>query len=305
IDVAKEVIKDERRKRHGRIVCELTDILDKCIYKDWQDAETLGAVPLDSPLYEVIHPDNRLSDVVLSPANTVAVEKVIQEFNNRRALEKGGRFPKKRLLFYGPPGCGKTLTAKALASELELPLIYLRFDAFVSYCLGKTSSEIWEILDDTRYGKYVILLDEFDDFATCRSNLNERMGIKRVVNALLQRIDRYLGHSLIIAVTNYDQCLDYGVWNRFDCMMRFDMPSDNERKQLFQMRMMRLSGESDWLDEFLPQLKEFSHSDVEKVALWIIKKCVAESRSEYVKEDVEAAVLRQREQVSLRKTHYC
>ncbi|MDR1639678.1 MAG: hypothetical protein LBT59_08290, partial [Clostridiales bacterium] len=40
IDVAKEVIKDERRKRHGRIVCELTDILDKCIYKDWQDAET-------------------------------------------------------------------------------------------------------------------------------------------------------------------------------------------------------------------------------------------------------------------------
>ncbi|MDR1639681.1 MAG: ATP-binding protein [Clostridiales bacterium] len=267
--------------------------------------ETKATDSLEGELFNITRPDKTLSEVILSPENRFKVKQLILEIKNWILLDRSYYYPKKKVLFFGPPGCGKTSTAKALASELAVPLMQVRYDAIVSACLAESSSmSIKRMLDFAKESRYVILFDEFDAIARSRGDLRENAEVKEVVNSLLQQIDTFRGHSVIVAATNCEQCLDSAMWRRFDGIFRFDMPNETERKQLFELRMLNFYGESGLINEFLPQMNEFSHADVEKVALGVIKACILEGRIVYTKEDVEKAFYCQKELVSLRKTRY-
>ena len=183
-------------------------------------------------------------------------------------------------------------------------MLYVRFDALISSYLGETSSNIRKVFEYAKNDSWVIFFDEFDAIGRSRNDPSEHGEIKRVVNAFLQQIDNYRGRSLIIAATNYEQSLDYAIWRRFDETIQFDMPTDNEKLKLFSLKMKKFKGPDHALEEYLDNLKLFSHSDIERISQIIIKQCILDGKKMYTKKDIEFAVKKQEKIVALRKTQY-
>jgi AAA+ superfamily predicted ATPase len=309
VKTANEIIEDERKKNHVILADELRMIISNGTTFIHKGVSTLSASSSNSKeceaaLYEIIYPDKTLSDVVLTDENRLKIEQIICEFLNWDVLISNGVYPTRRVLFYGPPGCGKTMTAGAIAAELGLPLLYVRFDAIISSYLGETAGNIRKVFDFVNGNSYIMLFDEFDAIARSRNDQYEHGEIKRVVNTFLQQIDNFKGQSLVIAATNFEQSLDYAIWRRFDSTLRFDMPDKKERVRLFNLKLKQFNGSENIITEFISEMDNFSHADVERAALAVIKQCILEGRRMYNKKDVEHAIRQQKEMVSLRKTQY-
>lgn len=303
---ASQIIENKKKKNHNILANDLELILNgnfltkkaNMIYNTPKDKDK------DASLVEIMYPEKYFEDLVISKEKTLQLEQVIKEFNNWDVLVCNGVFPIKRILFYGPPGCGKTLAAQALAGEIGLPMLYVRFDALVSSYLGETASNIRKVFEYAKNDSWVIFFDEFDAIGRSRNDTTEHGEIKRVVNAFLQQVDNFKGNSLIVAATNFEQSLDYAIWRRFDETILFDMPTKDEKSELFALNMRRFKGPKHVFEEYLMELEGFSHSDVEKVCHTIIKLCILEGRKIYTKKDIEYAITRQKKNVLLRKTQY-
>jgi AAA+ superfamily predicted ATPase len=311
LKTANEIIEDERKKNHSVFAEQLRMIIShgpafkpKSVTATFASDGKGDGKEREAALHEIIYPDKTLADVVLTENNRRKIEQMIREFSNWDVLMSNGVYPMRRVLFYGPPGCGKTMTAGAIAAELGLPLLYVRFDAIISSYLGETAGNIRKVFDFVKGDSYVVLFDEFDAIARSRNDQYEHGEIKRVVNAFLQQIDNFKGRSLVIAATNFEQSLDYAIWRRFDSTLRLDMPDDDERVRLFNLKLKQFKGSETFITEFIGDMKNFSHADVERAALAVIKGCILDGRRMYDKNEVEQAVVHQKEMVSLRKTQY-
>ena len=307
--VAEEIIEDERKKNHGILANELKTIISTGTSFPKRSLSAFSASESktkghEETLFEIRYPEKTLSNVVLTSENRQQIEQIIREFLNWDVLMSNGVYPTRRVLFYGPPGCGKTLTASAIASEIGLPLLYVRFDAIISSYLGETAGNIRKIFDFVNGDSYVMLFDEFDAIARSRNDQYEHGEIKRVVNTFLQQIDSFKGRSLIIAATNFEQSLDYAIWRRFDNTLRFDLPDNDEKIRLFNLKLKQFKGSENIIVEFLPHMEHFSHSDVEQAAVTVMKQCILDGRRMYTKKDIEQAILQQEKLVLLRKTQY-
>lgn len=305
--VASEIIEDEKKKNHGILADDLKLILNGNYQKksiNTLSANTPRDKDKDMPLIEVMYPEKYFSDLILSENRIIQLEQIIKEFNNWEVLVSNGVFPTRRALFYGPPGCGKTLAAQALAGEIGIPMLYVRFDTLISSYLGETASNISKVFDYAKKDSWLIFFDEFDAIGRSRNDFTEHGEIKRVFNAFLQQIDNYKGRSLIIAATNFEQSLDYAIWRRFDETICFDMPSNDEKMKLFELKMKRFKGPVHVLEQYMNELERFSYSDVEKVCQIIMKQCILDGKKIYTKNDIEQAVKKQEKNVSLRKTQY-
>ena len=157
---------------------------------------------------------------------------VIAERRMVQRLWEAGVEPTKSLLLCGQPGTGKTLAATWLAEQLEVPLLTLDLSAVMSSFLGRTGNNIRNVLDYARRTAGVLLLDEFDALAKRRDDGLEIGELKRLVTVLLQEIDRWPTHSLLIAATNHPDLLDPAVWRRFDRIVNFPLPAQSELQRL-------------------------------------------------------------------------
>ena len=188
-------------------------------------------------LFEVIDPDVSLSDVVLADRQKDVLEQIIVEQRNSEELISHGMTPINRLLLCGPPGCGKTMTAYALAHELGLEMAYVRFDGLVSSYLGQTSTNLRKVFDAVRDRRIVLFLDEFDAIAKKRDDENELGELKRVVTTLLQNFDNLSPSVFLIAATNHEHLLDSAVWRRFNLTLILGLPDEEERKAIIRKRL--------------------------------------------------------------------
>ncbi|MDO9537822.1 MAG: AAA family ATPase [Thermoplasmata archaeon] len=152
INAAQSIIEEERKKNHGILAEELSRILNNGMIKQVPSQFTQYQPPPQDPdrkipLLEIKHPDRYLRDLVLTTEQLSSLELTIQEFREWDVLQANGLTPNHKLLFCGPPGCGKTVTAEAIAGNLGLPLLYVRFDSVVSSLLGETSANIRKVFD--------------------------------------------------------------------------------------------------------------------------------------------------------------
>ncbi len=307
--IANEIIEDERKKNHGILADDLKKILFNGNSPIKRSTTALNAnTPKDddkgAQLVEVIYPEKYFSDLIITREKLEQLEQIVKEFGNWDVLASNGVFPTRRVLFYGPPGCGKTLAARTLASEIGIPMLYVRFDALISSYLGETASNIRKIFDYAKNDSWVIFFDEFDAIGRSRNDVSEHGEIKRVVNAFLQQLDNFRGRSLVIAATNFEQSLDYAIWRRFDETIRFDMPTNEEKIALFTLNMKRFRGPDHVFEQYLENTHDFSHADIERVCQLIMKQCILDGRKIYTKKDIDYAVSKQKSIVSLRKTQY-
>ena len=183
-------------------------------------------------LFEIIESDITLNEVVLPVSQRTILDQIIEEQKNADKLIKHNMAPVNRLLLCGPPGTGKTMTAKALGHELGLPIAYVRLDGLVSSYLGQTSTNLRKVFDSVKNQRVILFLDEFDAIAKKRDDSNELGELKRVVTTLLQNFDNMPGNVFLIAATNHEHLLDPAIWRRFNVTITLDLPNLQQRKDM-------------------------------------------------------------------------
>lgn len=279
--VAKRVIAEERQKQHHLLADDLETILDArpCGRSSPQLRRLIQSIPQDQErgisMLSVREPARNLEDVVLSRDNLRSVKEILREHNRAEVLAAHGLRPSDRLLFCGPPGCGKTLTAEVIASELGMPFAVVRTDSVVSSFLGETAANLRKVFDFAAASPMVVLLDEFDALGKEREDATEHGELRRVVNAVLQMLDAYQGRSLIIAATNHESMLDSAIWRRFEEVLVMHPPNTDQLCHLLEVKLrgvryafnIREVAARGWF-------KGDSHADVERVVRRAVKEMV-------------------------------
>jgi len=154
------------------------------------------------------------------------LEQVLIERSKFKELALANLAPTRSMLFTGLPGVGKSLAAKWLAKSLGLPLLTVDLAAVMSSFLGRTGNNIRNVLDYAKSVDCVLFLDELDALAKRRDDATEVGELKRLVTVLLQEIDSWPAHGLMLAATNHPDLLDPAVWRRFDMIVEFPLPNN-------------------------------------------------------------------------------
>jgi len=298
LEAARAIIDEERKKQHLSLANELQRIIDNGASSTSSERlHGLEPVPKDAdrgaPLLEIRDADRHLADLVLDDAQSAILARVVDEFRHWEVLEANGLRSGNRLLFCGPPGCGKTASAEALSQELGVPLLIVRFDAVVSSLLGETAANLRKVFDYASRGSWVVLFDEFDAIGRSRDDATEHGELKRVVNSFLQMLDRFNGRSLIVAATNFEQALDPALWRRFDEIIRFEKPTAAQVLSLLKLRLAHARVAASIVESMAAELHGMSHAEIERVCFDILKHAALKGLREITRADFDRAVAHQ------------
>lgn len=299
LEAARELIIEEKKKQHIILANELSRILENGTYLNPVPVTPMQfeSIPKDSdrgtPLLEIRHPDRYVEDLILSTGQTTTLNNVAEEIREWDVLDANSLRPSNKLLFCGPPGCGKTATAEAMATRLRLPLLYVRFDSVVSSLLGETAANLRKVFDYASRGDWVILFDEFDAIGRSRDDSTEHGELKRVVNAFLQMLDRFTGRSVVIAATNFEQSLDPALWRRFDEIIRFELPTKPQVTELLKLKLRNKKYPLEILPRVSRRLYGMSHAEIERVCIDALKHLALTNKSEITATDFFNSVARQ------------
>ena len=220
-----------------------------------------------------IHPQEHLVDLVVDPQIKKRIERIINEFTYRDKLFRHNLENRRKILFSGHPGTGKTMTASVIANELRLPIYVVLMDKIVTKYMGETSAKLRQIFDYIEDVPAVYLFDEFDAIGGQRGKDNEVGEMRRVLNSFLQFIERDHSDSLIIAATNNLELLDQALFRRFDDVIHYQLPTDQEKIQLLKNRLNGNLSQKD-IDSILPELTSLSHAEINQACLDAIKESV-------------------------------
>ncbi len=272
------IIQEERQKQHHLLANDLEQILYGGGHRPASIANRSlrDRVPMDQerglPLLGLREPVRGLEEVVLTEENQQVIEDILEQHHRADVLRSYGLRPADKILFCGPPGCGKTLTAEVIAAELSLPLALIRLDSVVSSYLGETAANLRKVFDFIDSTPMVVLFDEFDALGKERADASEHGELKRVVNAVLQMLDAYQGKSLIIAATNHEGMLDSAIWRRFEEVLIFGLPTREQLAKLLSIKLRGVRRDFELDDErVLALFPDMSYADVERVLRHAIK----------------------------------
>ncbi len=240
---AMQIAAHEARSGHGKLAKELRDILDAAKQKKEKISISQKTLPMVQPkgelanLLSASYPKARLSEMILDDEVSERINRIIKEQRRGEILRSHGMTPRRKFLLLGPPGTGKTMTASALAGELNLPLFVIRLDGVITKFMGETAAKLRLVFDAINRHRGVCLFDEFDSIGTMRVSNNDVGEIRRILNSFLQFIDQDDSDSMILAATNHPDILDYALFRRFDDVIEYSLPEKKNRLKLLKNRL--------------------------------------------------------------------
>jgi SpoVK/Ycf46/Vps4 family AAA+-type ATPase len=242
-------------------------------------------------ILEVVQPAGGLNGLVLPEALRTRLDRVVKEQRIFNRLREHGLQPRRRVLLLGPPGCGKTMTAHAIAHDLGLPLYVVRLDALFTKYLGETASKLRLVFDAVERQRAVFLFDEFDSLGLARGSQHDVAEMRRVLNSFLVFIDQMRGHSLILAASNHADSLDPALFRRFDDVLHYNLPTPAELQTAFRHRLAGQPGAEvlDW-KKLASAAKGLSLADAIRSADDAVKMRLVEERETVQQEDLLAAL---------------
>ena len=237
--IALQVAATEARRGRVEVANELRAKVDAARNK--KEAEPrLGVkrgrivVPITQPrgelqkLLTTSAPKTRLTNLSVATEIRSRLERFVRQQRSRERLRQYAKVPNSRLLLMGPPGCGKTLTAAALAGELHLPLHVIRLDSVITRFMGETAAKLRLIFDHISANRGLYLFDEFDAIGGKRTSDNDVGEMRRVLNSFLQFIEEEnTTDSIVAAATNHPQLLDEALFRRFDDIIEYHLPDQS------------------------------------------------------------------------------
>lgn len=190
---------------------------------------------------------------------------LICEWQQTEKLNNLGLHPSRSAIFLGPPGVGKTISARWLAAQLNMPLFVLDLTTVMSSLLGKTGANIRAALEHAKRTPSVLLLDEIDAIAKRRSDDADVGELKRLVTVILQEVDDWPATSLLLAATNHPEMIDPALWRRFDLVVEFKLPNPAQVKEAIN----QFAGKdtyfiNQWLEVLTYIFQGSSFSDIER-----------------------------------------
>ncbi len=217
---------------HGPLAHEIRDLVDKA-------RRSKKAVVLEFPadlsgLVFTETTEAAFSSLVLPSELLAKIKRIAHEYRQREKLRTHSLSHRRKILMTGPPGTGKTLTARVLAYELKLQLRTVQVDKLVTKFMGETSAKLRQIFELIQKNSAVYFFDEFDAIGGGRTLENDVGEMRRVLNAFLQFIEADRSESIILAATNSPQLLDRALFRRFDDVLQYALPTEEERRVLIE-----------------------------------------------------------------------
>lgn len=276
---------------------EWIDARIKELCKDSKEAEDLLKLAYIKAPEDV---RDSIEGLILTEEQKTEIEKTGKALQNREYLRQIGLYEIGKLLFVGPPGTGKTSTARALSSWFSLPMVEVRLSMITSQYLGETSKNIDKVFElAKRLSPCILLIDEFDFVAKTRTS-DEHGAMKRAVNTLLKAIDEInlVEHGvLLVAATNHPQLLDYAAWRRFDKVLNFPLPDEEMRRMILDKVLSRIDAEVDTA-ELATMTDGYSGSDLRLVIREAVLNALLEDRRSLGQEDLLASIEEFRRRIS-------
>lgn len=232
---AMQIAASEARKGHTTFAQELKSLIEKARKnRSLSFLDRNKTIPINKSkrdlheLIEIFQPKIKLRDMVLAPSVEEALFKLVNEQQKLEILRQHNLMPRRKLLLQGPPGCGKTMTAQAIAGELGIPVFIVRLDGLISKFMGESIAKLRLIFDAMPDYRGVYLFDEFDSIGSHRNQGQDIGEIKRVLNSFLINIEKDQSNSIIIAATNMPESLDQALFRRFDDIITYPLPTKSE-----------------------------------------------------------------------------
>lgn len=246
-------------------------------------------------LFIEVEPIYKLSDLVLPDTLIERIKRIQKEFIQRDKLRHHDLKNRRKILFSGPPGTGKTMTAYVIARELKLPLFIILIDKLVTKFMGETSAKLRQVFDYIRECQAVYLFDEFDAIGGERAKDNDIGEMRRVLNSFLQFIEQDNSESIIIASTNNLSLLDQALFRRFDDVLQYRLPSNEEKERLVESRIGSYKGNFR-IHDIVIKIGELSHSEITQACDDAVKETIL-SNSDTIDKDILIKMIEERKSV--------
>jgi SpoVK/Ycf46/Vps4 family AAA+-type ATPase len=296
LSVAMQAAAHEARLGHGAIAQQLHDLIDEAKRRSAAVQNRPGQLIVLEPrgelanLLSVQTPTIRLGDMALPEALAGRLKRVLLEQRQQKKLREHGLNPRRKLLFIGPPGSGKTMTASALAGELHLPLFTIMLEGLITKFMGETAAKLRLVFDAIRQTQGVYLFDEFDALGAHRTQSNDVGEIRRVLNSFLQLLEKDTSHSTIVAATNHPEMLDHALFRRFDDVIEYELPDAALSAEILARKLaMFETADVEW-PRVLPEAKGLSHAELARASEEAAKRAVLGGSTRITTESLVSAL---------------
>jgi len=213
-------------------------------------------------------------DIVFDERLFSQINQFLREYEHVEILSKYGLPVINKLLLFGKSGCGKTMTAKAIAHKLNKKLKTINLGNIISSKLGETSRNIASAFKMVETQEAVLFFDEFDSLGKERNYDNtDSSEMKRVVNGMIQMMDHLPKNSIIIAATNQIDLIDEALVRRFELKMEFQNPNKVDLDRLYDKLIARFPEEYGKMN----RVYDISFAEAENIVMTEVKENIINS----------------------------
>ena len=296
LSVASQIAAHAARAGKERLAQELLKLIEQARRSVAAAPQGMQVVPIAQPtgelsgLVSATFPKTQLSDMVLTEEMRSRLERVLLEYRQSDRLMSHGLLPRRKLLLLGPPGCGKSMTAAALAGELHLPLLTVQFHTLITKFMGETAAKLRLVFDAMMKSRGVYLFDEFDALGAHRQSGHDVGEIRRVLNSFLIFLEQDQSGGLIISASNLEGALDPALFRRFDDVRRYGIPTREQIQRLITGRLAAFETNGIAWKAVLTLAEGMSHADIVKACEDAAKQAVLDDRRRIDSADLKQAL---------------